>query len=103
MPKQLKGLRMLSEGRHSVSNTDLLDDNCIWISPGPSDRLPRAGTFKGKHEIANFLAQVGANLEFSEFAPREMIEQGRPWWFWEHSQVEQKDREGSKERMGARF
>jgi uncharacterized protein len=42
-------------------------------------------------------------LEFSEFAPREMIEQGRPWWFWEHSQVEQKDREGSKERMGARF
>jgi ketosteroid isomerase-like protein len=67
---------MLSEGRHSVSNTDLLDDNCIWISPGPSDRLPWAGTFKGKHEIANFFAQVGANLEFSEFAPREMIEQG---------------------------
>ena len=55
---------------------DLLDDNCIWISPGPKDKLPWAGTFKGKHEIANFFAQVGQNLEFSEFAPREMIEQG---------------------------
>jgi uncharacterized protein len=32
--------------------------------------------FKGKHEIANFFAQVGEHFEFSEFAPREMIEQG---------------------------
>jgi uncharacterized protein len=71
-----KGYECFSEGRHFVSNTDLLDDNCIWISPGPSDRLPWAGTFKGKHEIANFFAQVGANLEFSEFAPREVIEHG---------------------------
>jgi uncharacterized protein len=44
--------------------------------PGPNDKLPWAGTFKGKHEIANFFAQVGEHLEFSEFAPREMIEQG---------------------------
>ena len=26
--------------------------------------------------LANFFAQVGQKLEFSEFAPREMIEQG---------------------------
>jgi ketosteroid isomerase-like protein len=55
---------------------DLIDDNCTWISPGPEDKLPWAGTFKGKQEIANFFARVGENLEFSEFAPREMIEQG---------------------------
>jgi ketosteroid isomerase-like protein len=55
---------------------DLIDDNCTWISPGPEGKLPWAGTFKGKQEIANFFARVGENLEFSEFAPREMIEQG---------------------------
>jgi uncharacterized protein len=38
--------------------------------------LPWAGTFKGKKEIENFFEQVGQNLEFTEFAPREMIEQG---------------------------
>jgi uncharacterized protein len=55
---------------------DLIDDSCTWISPGPQDRLPWAGTFKGKQEIASFFARVGENLEFSELALREMIEQG---------------------------
>jgi uncharacterized protein len=55
---------------------DFIDDNCNWISPGPEDKLPWAGTFKGKQEIANFFAQVGQNLDFSEFSPREMIEHG---------------------------
>ena len=83
---------------------DLLDDNCVWISPGPSDILPWAGTFKGKHEIANFFAQVGEHLELSEFAPREMIEQGETVVrFSGHSQVEQKDRGGDEERVGTRF
>ena len=51
-------------------------DNCTWISPGPQDKLPRAGSFKGKQGIAIFFARVGENLEFSEVAPREMIVQG---------------------------
>ena len=55
---------------------ELLDENCAWISPGPGDKLPWAGAFKGKQQVANFFAQVGQNLEFSEFAPREFIEQG---------------------------
>jgi uncharacterized protein len=55
---------------------DLVDDTCTWISPGPKEKLPWAGTFRGKQEIANFFAQVGQNLEFTEFAPHEMIEQG---------------------------
>jgi len=55
---------------------DLIDDSCTWISPGPQDKLPWAGRFKGKQEIASFFARVGENLEFSEVALREMVEQG---------------------------
>jgi len=71
-----KGYECFQRGDIPSLIRDLLDDECVWISPGPSDKLPWAGTFKGKQEIANFFAQVGQNLEFSEFAPREMIEQG---------------------------
>jgi uncharacterized protein len=55
---------------------DLLADNCTWISPGPKDKLPWAGTYKGKQEIASFFAEVERTLELTEFTPREMIEQG---------------------------
>ena len=71
-----KGYECFQRGDIPSLIRDLLDDNCIWTSPGPSDKLPWAGTFKGKHEIANFFAQVGEHLEFGEFAPREIIEQG---------------------------
>jgi len=71
-----KGYECFQRGDIPSLIRDLLDDNCICISPGPSDKLSWAGTFNGKNEIANFFAQVGENLEFSEFAPREMIEQG---------------------------
>ena len=71
-----KGYECFQRGDIPSLIRDLLDDNCIWISPGPNDKLPWAGTFKGKHEIANFFAHVEQNLEFTEFAPREMIEQG---------------------------
>ena len=71
-----KGYECFQRGDIPSLIRDLLDDNCVWISPGPSDKLPWAGTFKGKHEIAKFFAQVGEHLEFSEFAPREMIDQG---------------------------
>jgi ketosteroid isomerase-like protein len=71
-----KGYECFQRGDIPSLIRDLLDDNCIWISPGPSDKLPWAGTFKGKQEIANFFAHVGEHLEFSEFAPSEMIEQG---------------------------
>jgi ketosteroid isomerase-like protein len=71
-----KGYECFQRGDIPSLIRDLLDDNCVWISPGPNEKLPWAGTFKGKHEIANFFAQVAQNLEFSEFAPREMIEQG---------------------------
>jgi len=71
-----KGYEFFERGDIPALIRETIDDNCTWISPGPKDKLPWAGTFKGKQEIANFFAQVGQNLEFSEFAPREMIEQG---------------------------
>jgi ketosteroid isomerase-like protein len=55
---------------------EFVDDACTWISPGPQDKLPWAGHFRGKQEVANFFARVSQNLEFTEFAPVEMIEQG---------------------------
>jgi ketosteroid isomerase-like protein len=71
-----KGYESFQRGDIASLLRDLIDDNCTWISPGPKDKLPWAGTFKGKQEIADFFAHVGQNLEFTEFAPREMIEQG---------------------------
>jgi uncharacterized protein len=54
---------------------DIVDDACVWISPGPQDALPWAGHFKGKREIADFFTRVAQNLTFSDFTPRQMIEQ----------------------------
>ena len=71
-----KGYEAFQRGDIPLLMKDLLHDDCTWIAPGPKDKLPWAGTFRGKKEIADFFAHVAQNLEFSEFAPREMIEQG---------------------------
>jgi uncharacterized protein len=71
-----KGYESFQRGDIPTLIKEMIDDNCTWITPGPKDKLPWAGSFKGKQEIAKFFAQVAENLEFSEFAPREMIEQG---------------------------
>jgi len=71
-----KGYGSFQRGDIAGLIRDLLDDNCLWVTPGPKDKLPWAGTFRGKEEIANFFTRVAENLEFTEFAPREMIEQG---------------------------
>ncbi|MBV8926241.1 MAG: nuclear transport factor 2 family protein [Bradyrhizobium sp.] len=71
-----KGYESFQRGDIPALIRDLLDDNCTWISPGPRDNLPWAGTFRGKPAIADFFTRIGENLEFTEFAPREMIEQG---------------------------
>jgi ketosteroid isomerase-like protein len=71
-----KGYELFKQGDIPTLVKDIVDDTCIWISPGPQDKLPWAGNFKGKQEIADFFARVAANVDFTEFAPREMIEQG---------------------------
>jgi uncharacterized protein len=71
-----KGYESFQRGDIPGLLKDLIDDNCTWVIPGPKDKLPWAGTFRGKQEISNFFAQVAQNLEYSEFGPHEMIEQG---------------------------
>jgi len=71
-----RGYELFQTGDIATIINDLIDDGCTWITPGPKDKLPWAGRFKGKQEIAGFFAKVGENIDFSEFAPREIIEQG---------------------------
>ena len=71
-----KGYELFKQGDIPTLVKDIVDDTCTRISPGPQDKLPWAGNFKGKQEIADFFARVAANVDFTEFAPREMIEQG---------------------------
>ena len=68
-----KGYECFQRGDIPGLIRDLLDDNCTWVTPGPKDKLPWAGIFKGKQEIANFFGSVGENLEFSEFADRKSV------------------------------
>ena len=70
-----KAYELFKQGDISALVKDIVDDTCTWISPGPQDKLPWAGSFKGRQEIADFFARVAQNLDFAEFAPREMIEQ----------------------------
>jgi ketosteroid isomerase-like protein len=71
-----KGYELFKQGDISTLVKDIVDETCTWISPGPQDKLPWAGNFKGRQEITDFFARVAQNLDFTEFAPREMIEQG---------------------------
>ena len=71
-----KAYELFKQGDIPTLVKDFVDDTCTWISPGPQEKLPWAGNFKGRKEIADFFARVAQNLDFTEFAPREMIEQG---------------------------
>jgi ketosteroid isomerase-like protein len=71
-----KGYELFQQGDIPTLVRDLIDDNCTWISPGPEDKLPWAGYFRGKRGIGDFFTRIDQNLEFSEFAPRDMIGQG---------------------------
>ena len=71
-----KGYELFKKGDIATLVNELVDDSCVWIAPGPADKLPWAGNFKGRRQIADFFARVAQNLEFTEFVPREMIAQG---------------------------
>jgi uncharacterized protein len=80
MPSNLeitkKAYELFKQGDISTLVNDIVDATCTWVSPGPQEKLPWAGRFKGRQEIADFFARVAQNLEFAEVTPREMIEQG---------------------------
>jgi uncharacterized protein len=71
-----KAYDLFRQGDISILLKDIVDATCTWIFPGPLDKLPWAGIFNGRQEIAAFFGRVAQNLEFIEIAPREMIEQG---------------------------
>jgi ketosteroid isomerase-like protein len=71
-----RGYELFQKGDIATLVNDMIDNSCTWISPGPKDKLPWAGQFKGKQEITRFFGQIAENIDFTEFAPREWIEQG---------------------------
>jgi uncharacterized protein len=71
-----KAYELFKQGDISTLVNDIVDATCTLISPGPQDKLPWAGNFKGRQEIADFFARLAQTLDFTEVVPREMIEQG---------------------------
>lgn len=69
-----KAYEFFKQGDISTLVKDIVDATCTWISPGPQDKLPWAGKFKGRQGIAEFFARVAQNLDFADIAPRETIE-----------------------------
>jgi uncharacterized protein len=70
------GYELFKQGDISTFVKDVVDAACTWITPGPQDKMPWAGNFKGRQEITNFFARVAQNMDVMELEPREMIEQG---------------------------
>jgi uncharacterized protein len=71
-----KGYEFFKRGDIPGLIKEILADDCTWIGAGPKEKLPWAGHFEGKQGVANFFSQVAQHLDFIDFAPREMIEQG---------------------------
>lgn len=71
-----RAYELFQRGDVSTLIKDLIDDNCVWNTPGPKDKIPYAGKFKGKQEIGNFFTRLAETWDFTEFAPRDWIEQG---------------------------
>jgi ketosteroid isomerase-like protein len=56
---------------------NMLDDNVQWEGvKGGEGVVPHAGLRRGRAAIGEFFAQVGANVEFHVFEPREFVAQG---------------------------
>ena len=45
-----KGYEAFQRGDIPSLMKDLLHDDCTWIAPGPKDKLPWAGTFRGQDD-----------------------------------------------------
>jgi ketosteroid isomerase-like protein len=46
-----------------------------WETPG-APRIPYAGRFKGRDQVATFFEGLGRTAEFTQFEPREFVAQG---------------------------
>ena len=98
-----KGYELFKQGDISTLVKDIVDDTCTWITPGPRDKLPWAGNFKGKRGIADFFARVAQNLDITKFEPREIIEQGDTVVVIGTSSPGKGNRQNHKGRLGPHF
>jgi len=55
---------------------DLLTDDIKWTCPGPTEILPYARVYNGKHEVADFFRLIYENKDFPRFEAREFIAEG---------------------------
>lgn len=53
-----------------------LAENVEWITPGPADLMPTAGTRRGRQAVAEFFAVLGEQEDVELFEPKEFIAQG---------------------------
>ncbi|HEY8225920.1 MAG TPA: nuclear transport factor 2 family protein [Pyrinomonadaceae bacterium] len=58
----------------AVLNT--LADDIEWISPGPPDIMPTAGTRRGRQAVKEFFAVLSQQEDVEVFEPQEFIAQG---------------------------
>ena len=47
-----------------------------WITPGPPDVMPTAGTRRGREAVAEFFSTLSAQEDVEVFEPQEFIAQG---------------------------
>ena len=52
-----------------------LTDDVEWITPG-SPAVPYAGAYRGREDVARFLAILAGELDYEFWEPREFIAQG---------------------------
>jgi uncharacterized protein len=46
-----RGYELFQRGDIQTIIAEIVDDNCQWISSGPKDKMPWAGTYRGKQAI----------------------------------------------------
>ena len=55
---------------------ELIDESCEWVVPGPPDKLPWAGSYRGSAGVGQFLGKLAEGVDMTAFEPREFIAQG---------------------------
>lgn len=53
-----------------------LGDDVEWWAPGSRDRLPWAGTWRGKSGVADFFRVLNAEMDYDKFEAEELISAG---------------------------
>ena len=56
---------------------NLLTGDVEWVVPGPPDRLPHVGTFRGREDVERFFALLGQAVEHEQFEPRDFVAGGQ--------------------------